>query len=252
MNDDAKTIAAVDKALYIIEALWKLDGAGVTELAEYLDFSKSTVHIHLQTLEKKGYVVPSGQQYELGLRFLNYGEYVKRAQPLYRAAKPSVEVLAEETGELVYCWVEQHGLATVICAEAGDSAVQTNIRVGTHTYMHGAAAGKAILAYLPEERIDEILDRWGMPSLTEDTLTDREELKAQLRADREQGVFFSNHEYRRGVASIGVPIRGEACIHGSLSIYGPAMRLTKDQAKTELSNQLLSSANQIEVDMTVG
>lgn len=252
MHEDVKTIASVNKALDIIEALWKLEGAGVTELAEYLDFSKSTVHIHLQTLEKKGYVVPSDQQYELGLRFLNYGEYVKRAQPLYRAAKPSVELLAEETGELVYCWVEQHGLATALCAKAGHSAVQTNIRVGTHTYMHGAAAGKAILAYLPEERIDEIVDRWGMPALTEHTITDREELKAQLRADREQGVFFSKHEYRRGVASIGVPIRGEECVHGSLSIYGPAMRLTKDRAKTELSDQLLSSANQIEVDLTVG
>ncbi|MFC5973510.1 IclR family transcriptional regulator [Halomarina salina] len=252
MQEEVKTIASVNKALDIMEGLWKLDGAGVTELAEYLDFSKSTVHIHLTTLEEKGYVVSTDRQYELGLRFLNYGEYVKRAQPLYAAAKPAVENLANETGELVFCWVEEQGLATALCAKAGDRAVQTTIRVGTHTYMHGAAAGKAILAYLPDERVDEILDQWGMPRLTDRTITSRERLKEQLETNRQQGVFFSQHEYRRGVASIGVPIRGEECVHGSISVYGPSMRLTKDHAKTELSNQLLSSANQIEVDLTVG
>ncbi|MFC7157587.1 IclR family transcriptional regulator [Halomarina halobia] len=252
MHGDAKTIESVNKTLYIIEGLWKLDSAGVTELAEHLDLSKSTVHVHLTTLEKKGYVVSADGQYELGLRFVNYGEYVKRSQPLYQAAKPAVEDLAKQTGELVFCWVEQEGLATALCAEAGERAVQTNIRVGTHTYMHGAAAGKAILAYLPDDRVEAILDRWGMSQLTEHTITDREQLRKQLEKGRERGVFFSQHEYRRGVASIGVPIRGEECIHGSLTVYGPAMRITKDQPETELANQLLSSANQIEVDMTVG
>lgn len=96
-NDAPKTLSSVEKTLDIIEALWKLDGAGVTELADFLDMSKGTVHVHLSTLERSGFVISKEGQYELGLRFLNFGEYVKRSQPLHEVVEPAVEELAAET-----------------------------------------------------------------------------------------------------------------------------------------------------------
>ncbi|WP_254538242.1 IclR family transcriptional regulator [Halomarina litorea] len=251
MSDEPKTIASVEKTLKVVEALWKLDGAGVTELAEFLGLSKSTVHVHLLTLERKGYVVSTDGRYELGLRFLNFGEYVKRAQPLYDVAHPTVEDLAAETGELAFCMVEQEGLATAICSGAGRRAVQTSVRVGTHTYMHASSAGKAILAHLSRERVDEILDRWGQPRFTENTIVDRGRLCEELRTMREEGVFYSNEEYARGVASVGVPVLGESGeIQGAITVFGTAMRLSGDRSGSDLPNQLLGAANQIEVNMT--
>ena len=251
MREDTKTIASVEKALYIIEALWKLRGAGVTEIAEFLGFSKSTVHIHLRTLEKKGYVVPTGDGYELGLRFLNYGEYVKRTQTLYEEAQPAITELAHETGELAFCMVEQQGLATVICSGAGRRAMQSSVRVGTHTYMHASSAGKSILAHLPDERVKEILDRWGLPRFTQNTITDREELLTQLEAGKEENVFYSYEEYRRGVASVGVPILGTEGVLGAITVFGPAMRLREGCSDADLPNELLAAANQVEVNMSV-
>ena len=67
-TDDRHTIASVTRALDIVEALWTLEGAGVTELADYLDMSKSTVHSHLATLDRKGYAVAEEGIYRLGLR----------------------------------------------------------------------------------------------------------------------------------------------------------------------------------------
>lgn len=249
-DDTPKTLTSVEKTLAIIEALWKLDGAGVTELATHLGMSKSTVHIHLTTLEQKGYVAVEGGIYDLGLRFLNFGEHVKRSQPLYEVAKPSVTDLATETDKRVFCMVEQHGLSTVICVGEGSQSVQTDIRVGTHSYMHCSSAGKAILAHLPEDRVDEIVDQWGLPQFTDQSITNRDRLLNDLRAGRERGVFFNREEYRKGVTSIGAPVLGDDTVYGAIAISGPAMSLQDDLLETELPNQLLTTTNRIEVNMT--
>jgi DNA-binding IclR family transcriptional regulator len=249
-SDNApKTLSSVEKTLDIIEALWKLDGAGVTELAEFLDISKGTAHVHLSTLERSGFVVSEDGQYELGLRFLNFGEYVKRSQPLYEIAEPAVEELAAETGERVFCMVEQHGLATLICVGEGSRSVQTDIRVGTHSYMHCSSAGKAILAYLPDDRVMEIIDRWGLKQFTENTITDRERLFENLQEGHERGFFINQQEYRKGVTSIGAPLCGDR-VYGAITISGPSMRLEGDWHERELPNHLLSTANAIEIDMS--
>lgn len=243
-------IGAVTKALDVVEALWMLDGAGVTELADHLDMSKSTVHSHLATLKRKGYVVSDGGTYRLGFRFLNLGEYVKRAEPLYEAARPVIEELARETQEQVFCMVEQQGLATVICAAAGERSVRTDIRVGTHSYMHCSAAGKAILAHLPDERVDEIVDQWGLKRFTEHTVTDRDRLREHLRDGRERGFFVNREEYRRGVTAIGAPVLGADGVCGAISVVGPAMRLRGDWSETELPDYLLAAANRTEIDVS--
>lgn len=248
-NDAPKTLSSVEKTLDIIEALWKLDGAGVTELADRLDVSKGTAHVHLSTLERSGFVVSKEGQYELGLRFLNFGEYVKRSQPLHEVVEPAVEELAAETGERVFCMVEQHGLATVISICGGSRSVQTDIRVGTHSYMHCSSAGKAILAHLPDDRVIEIIDRWGLKRFTENTITDRERLFENLRDGQERGFFTNQQEYRMGVTSIGAPILDDS-VYGAISISGPSMRLEGDWHDRELPNHLLSTANAIEIDMS--
>lgn len=249
-DDTPKTLTSVAKTLSIIEALWQLDGAGVTELADHLGLSKSTTHAHLATLAQNGFVVSEEGRYELGLRFLNFGEYVKRSQPLYAVSQPVVEELAKETGERVFCMVEQHGLATALCVAAGDRSVQTDIRVGTHSYMHCSSAGKAILAHLPEHRVREILGQWGLKRFTEHTITDQERLYEDLQDGRERGYFFNREEYRTGVTAIGVPILNSEEVRGAISLSGPAMRLEGDWHQRELPNRLLSAANAIEVDLS--
>ena len=247
---DRHTLALVTKSLDSVEALWTLDGAGVTEVASHLEMSKSTAHNHLATLERKGYVVAEAGTYRLGLRFLHFGEYVKRAQPLYEASESAVEELATETGERVFCMVEQHGLATAIRTGRGDRSVETDIRVGTRSYMHCSAAGKAILAYLSDERVEAILDQWGLKRFTESTITDRDRLYEDLQAGREQGYFFNREEYQRGVTAIGAPVLGEEEVHGAIVIIGPAMRLQGNWSEQELPNQLLAAANMAEISVS--
>jgi DNA-binding IclR family transcriptional regulator len=248
--DAKQTLTAVEKTLNIIEALWRLDGAGVTELASQLNAPKSTIHSHLSTLHRKGYVVKDGSTYSLSLRFLTFGEHAKHAQPLYDVAKPAIEDLAEETSERVLCMVEQHGLGIVLCAGEHETSLETNVTVGTNSYLHCSAAGKAMLAHMSEERINEILDRWGLERFTEHTITDREQLFAELDTVRDRGVAFNREEYLMGVNSVGAAITDddERAI-GAVAVSGAAKRLDGDRLTEAVPRELLGTLNVIEVNM---
>lgn len=248
-DPEPKTIDASQKTLDVIETLWKLDGAGVTEIADELRLSKSTAYFHLSTLNERGYVTKTDDEYRLSLRFQNYGEYVKRAQPLYGVAESAVEELAEETGERTYCMVEQHGLVTNLCVSKGDRALETDARSGAHAYMHCTAAGKAILAYLDDDRVDEIIDKWGMPEFTDHTITAREELDEALAEGRERGYFDVREEITEGLSAIGAPIRDEENVYGAISLEAPEMRLRDQLEEGSLLNDLLATANMIQVNL---
>jgi DNA-binding IclR family transcriptional regulator len=249
-NDSPKTIEASLKTLDVIESLWKLDGATISELADHLDLPRPTVYFHLATLDQKGYVVTDDGEYRLSLRFQNYGEYVKRAQPLYEIAKPAVEDLAAETGERTYCMVEQHGILTMLCVSKGERALNTDARSGSHGHMHCSAAGKAILAHLDDERVDAILDRWGLPEFTEETITTREELLDSLAEGRERGSFVVMEELERGLGSIGAPILGEDTVVGAVSLEAPVTRIQNSLDDGDLPKDLLATANMIQVNLT--
>ncbi|WP_137288321.1 IclR family transcriptional regulator [Natronorubrum halophilum] len=249
-TDEADRVQAVVKSLDVLEALWQAEGAGVTELTERTGLAKSTVHAHLTTLRSKGYVVQDGDEYRLSLRFLSFGEHVKHAEPLYAAAEAPIEDLANQTGERVLCSTEQNGLGTVIRACDGDRSVTSSIDVGTPTYLHCSAGGKAILAHFDDEKIDRIIASWGLPAFTDETITDRETLIAELEEIRETGIAYNHGEYLPGISAIGAPILdNDGAVCGAVTIVGPQHRLETEWEHDELQNQLLSTANTIEVNL---
>ena len=248
--DAANRIEAVVKALDVLEALWEADGAGVTEVTELTGLPKSTVHAHLRTLRSKGYVVQDGDEYRLSLRFCTFGEDVKHAEPLYEAAAGPVADLADRTGERVLCSTEQNGLGTVVRAADGDRTTAGDIGVGTTTYLHCSAGGKAMLAHFDDEKIQQIVDDWGLPALTDETITDREALADELESIREEGFAYNRGEYLPGIGAVGVPVLGEdGTVYGAVSISGPEHRLESEWDRDELHDRLLSAANTIEVNL---
>ena len=243
-------VQAVVKTLDILEALWQSEGAGVTELTERTGLAKSTVHAHLTTLRSKGYVVQDGDEYRLSLRFLSFGEHVKHAEPLYRAAETPLEDLADRTGERVLCSTEQNGLGVVIRACDGERSVTSNIDVGTPTYLHCSATGKAMLAHFDAEKVDRIVRDWGLPAFTDRTITDWDSLTAELEEIREEGIAYNRGEYMPGISAVGAPILdNDGTVYGALCVAGPQHRLESQWDHDELHDQLLSAANTIEVNL---
>lgn len=240
-----------DKRLFgIIEFLQKRDGAGVTEIADALELAKSTVHGHLTTMEQSGYVVKRDGEYRLGLRFLDHGSYAKQSKDILKFARPKVQELAEETGERAWCVVEENGYGIYLEGVKGANAVQTYAHPGMRTHLHHLASGKAILAKMPDERVEDIIPSNGMPRRTDDTITDPDKLFEELENIRSQGYACNTQESIDGVNAVGAPIYDESNgVHGALSVSGPAHRINDRYMHETLSELILGVTNEIEINM---
>jgi len=244
-------VAATDTSLRILEELKDLDGAGVTELANSLDLAKSTVHYHLATLLKNQYIIKEGDTYRVGLRFLEYGEFMRGQMDIYKIGQPEVDKVAGETGELVNLAVEEHGLGVYIYRAKGSQAVNLDTYAGMRVNLHCTALGKAILANLPESEVNSILDRHGMPERTKYTITDRTELQEELDDIRNRGYSTDNEERLLGLKCIAAPITDdEDRPVGAISVSGPTSRMQGDTFSQKIPDITLNAANVIELNMT--
>lgn len=233
----------------IIEYLLDTGGAGVAEIAESQDMAKSTVHNHLATLSNLEYVVKEGTTYRLSLKFLNHGIRIRDEQPLTRVAQPIIEQLSAYTGEAAWIMVEEHGKAVYLMKETGENAVKTRGYVGKRTTMHDIAAGKAILAHFPESKVTEIIDTYGLPKRSENTITDEEALHKELETIREQGYAVNKGETTEKVWAIASPIVWGDTVYGSVGVAGPKHRMSGDRFTDSIPEKVLEAADTIELEL---
>lgn len=249
MNEAKNPIKGAEKTMRVVEALKELDGARVTELADHVGLSKGTVHDYLSTLREHNYVVKDGDEYHVGLAFFEVGEYARDRIDVYHVAKPEVTKLAEETGELANFLYEEHGLGVYLYRSRGQNAVSLDTHTGKRRYLHNTALGKAILAHLPEERVEAILDRHGLPRATRHTITDREALHEELAAIRERGYAFCNQERVEGLHCVAAPIQDRSgTALGAISVAGPSTRIKDGRLTEELPEKVLQAANVVEIN----
>lgn len=244
-----RIVDSVETSCRILEALRQMHGAGVTELANHLDISKAGIHSHLATLEKNELVTRNGGTYRISLRFLDFGEFAKQNIDFYDVVNEEVQALAERTGEVAHFMVEEHGWGVYICKKRGSSGVQTASYIGDRKHLHCVGIGKAILASLPDERVDEIIDQRGLPKKTENTITTRDELFTQLEEIRERGVAFDNEEILEGLQCVAVPVSSQdQGLLGAISVAGPTSRMKGERFTEELPEIVTDTANVIQIN----
>lgn len=247
---DKAPVNATKKSFEIIEALKELDGAGVSELAGHLGTPKTTVYDHLQTLEELSYIVRDGDEYRVGVKFMDLAGYARQHMDIYQVGKPEVQTLAEQTGEHVNLMIEEHGRGIFLYKAEGENAVHLDTYSGHRVYLQTTALGKAILAHLPTERVVEIIDEHGLPRITEHTITDRKELFDELAEIRERGYATDREERVEGMRCAAAPIMKTGDVIGAVSVSGPKSRMQGAQFEEDIPDKVLRTANVIEVNLT--
>lgn len=238
-----------DRLLDIVEALQRHTAAGVTELAETLDMPKSTVHLHLSTLKDRGYVVQNDtQEYRLSLQFLGIGTAVRETHPMYEEVMPKLKELAEETDEKAWWIVEERGKAVFAAKMTGKRGIRTNARIGQRVELHRLAAGKAILANLPDARRQAIVDGYEYPLAGDRS---RADLERELGEIRERGVAYGTDEFLQGVSGVGAPLKdNDGTVYGAISVSGPTNRLTTQRGEDDLAHLVQGISGEISVNFS--
>lgn len=203
---------------------------GVVEAAELLGKPKSTVSRWLSAMDAAGFLMrdPESGRYRISMRLAALGEVARRSTPLQRLARQALERLAALTGETA-------DLAIMVGSEAMNLEVVESPRpimhvgwVGRRLPLHASAAGKALVAWLPQDVIRGYLPD-PLPRWTDWTITSWDVFLEELAGVRERGYSVAWAEMESDMAAAGAPVRnhlGE--VVAALAIAGPISRMSRE------------------------
>lgn len=248
---NGKALKTPKTSLELLESLVEKDGASISSLSKELDMNVSTAHHHLTTLKDAGYVSSSDGHYQPTWKLLTLGGLIRSNFKHHDKIRSVVDQLALDSGERAQFIVEERGQAVWITTSLGPNAIVTDIRLGLRVPLHTIAAGKAILANLPEERAKNTLDRLDLRELTDNTITEREQLLQELEGIRERGFAVNDQERIKLEMGIGVAINdATGDLLGALSITAPSERWNTEDLVEEHAHMLLEAKSELELDIT--
>ena len=248
-GDRRYPVQAVHTNFRVIEAVDTLDGAGVTELAQHLDLSKSATYKHVTTLSELGYLTREGDTYHLGVGFLGFGLRARERLPLYRVGDPTTENLADVTGQIASLFVYDEGRGVCLAQYRARDTVAYDLRAGDVVPLHSTAGGKTILAYLPDDTVSDIVGE-GLTAVTDKTITDAEALRGELQSARDRRVAFDREEHTVGWQSVASPITDSSNrALGAISVAGPVDELAGKTLEEDVTGLVVSAAKSIENEL---
>jgi len=230
-GSERHNIQSVDRALYLLETIAEAGGeASLTDLANRTGLNISTCHHLLATLIQRGFAakVPGRRLYALGARILYLGHACLQVD-LPRRAQPYLDEINQTTGETVYLAALQGDSVVTLAVRESHHAVRVDTgKIGKVEAPHATSAGKAIMAWLPEDEIRRMLSG-GMKRFTANTITDFSALTESLRLVRRNGYAIDREEFLPGVVCVGSAIRDQAgTVIGAMSVSTPTMRASEE------------------------
>lgn len=241
-------IQSVSHALDVLEQFaGEAEELGVTELSKRLKLHKNNVFRLLATLESRGYIEQNKatENYRLGIRCLQLGQGYVQHMGLLRQARPIMSELSRSARETAYLAVLRRGFMVPVEVAEADRAVRIIPPLGEPLPLHCTAAGKAYLAFAPEDDV-RVLVPDGLPRHTEKTITERPALLQQLKSVGSSGYAVDMGEYLEDVRSVASPVRDYArSVVGVLAIAGPASRLSVERIDKEIAPAVVRAAQEL-------
>ena len=193
------------------------------DLAALLDMPLSTAYRYLRTLGEFGFVDRHDGRYRLGPRLLigTSGSSISSEQ-LIRLSDPVLRMLVDETGETALV-VRRVGLSAM-CLHQVESpkGMRVAFEPGGMTPLHAGALSRVLLAYAPQEILNEVIDQ-GLDPVTPATPSENV-LQQALAEIRSAGIAISDGELIEGTVAAAVPILRQDGIVGALGVTGPDAR----------------------------
>lgn len=253
---NAYVIASALRTLEVLDAFAKPPHRmGLADVVERLGLERNQAYRSLKTLEAAGYLVQDEDaRFELGPHAGALATAAARhhGATLMDVAGPYLDRLSDQTRETVHLFVREGD--RVVCVDRRESTQSVRLIsvLGRSFPLHAGAVPKAILAHLPPEEQERILDRLGsLPAYTDRTILDRKALEARLATIREQGFAVSDEDFDASARGVGAPVFGpDGAVMGGISIGGPSFRVD-DDTLDRFAQLVCAAAGQISRRLTL-
>lgn len=235
MTDSSQNyrIQSVDRAIDILNTFtFNKPELGVSDIVRELGLHRSTVHRFLMTLARRGYLEknPETNTYRLGVKVFELGNIVFSQLDFYKTSKPYLEELVERTGESSHLVILSGDEVLYVDKVDNKEPLSLRSRIGLRYPATCTAVGKVLLAYLPEEKLDEIIGDGPLPTTTPKSITSPQRLKEVLKSVRTQGYAIDSEEANIGIRCIAAPISDfSSSVIAAISVSGPSLRMPPER-----------------------
>jgi DNA-binding IclR family transcriptional regulator len=226
---EPKTVRAVERAIDILDVIRSRGrGVGVSEISQELDLAKSTVHRLLVALTNKGIVRQNQEtgRYSFGHKILEMAYAAWQHWDIISLAVPYLEELRDRTRETAALALKVGLHYTYVTQVVSPHEYRVNPVLGHQYPLHWAATGKAILAHVRDEELQECLQYVPHRLSTAKTISDPAILLPQLEEIRRAGYAISFGERNPGSSAIASTILDrQGYPHAAACLIGPESRV---------------------------
>jgi IclR family KDG regulon transcriptional repressor len=204
----------------------------LADLHRKLGLSKSSLQRILNTLVLHGILDKDEKKktYQLGIELYFLGQLVEKNSHLLSVSKPYMNRLRDEFGESVSLNITDHKKRKCIGYVPGKHELTTLTYVGQHSPLYAGASAKLLMANLPLNELNELIDQIKLDQITDATITDEGKLKQELQSIRRQGYAISNGERVVGAFSISAPIKNRFHeVIAGISLTIPTVRVQEEK-----------------------
>ncbi len=227
-------IQTLDRALDVLNCLADTNGMTLTEIAEKLEQSPATIYRILSTFEHRqaAEMDPASQEWFIGPTSFRLGSAFLRRTGVVERARPLMRELMEETGETANLGTEVSGEVMFLSQVETHENIRAFFPPGAKSPMHASGIGKALLAHAEPSKIEKYVTQKKLETFTDNTISQQDDLRAELIKIKAQGYAFDDEEKNIGMRCIAAPIfnfHGE--VTAGISISGPTIRLSLERVK---------------------
>ena len=222
-------------------------GMNLTDLSQQLGMPPATTHRLLSTFEEMSYVEHDSTLglWFIGLKTFSVGNAFLNRRDFIASSRPYMRRLVEQCGETVNLGVIDDGDAVYVGQVQSPEMMRVIVKLGSRSPIHASGIGKTLLASMTEKGVSNILQRKGLPQLTEHTIDNPTDLRKELTHIRKLGYALDDEERAIGLRCVAATIFDENGVAlAALSLSGPKARIT-DSRLTDLGAAIRQMADEV-------
>jgi DNA-binding IclR family transcriptional regulator len=242
-KDDHNAAGRVADILEYVAA--QSGGATFSEIMRGLSIPRSSLHPLVHTLNKRRFLHyrENEQRYFLGDRIFSLGTEYGGGTGLLGMINDVLMELSRNVGETCYFGVLSGNEVLYLLKQVTSSPIQVTARPGYRLKAYASSIGKSLISQFDKDALLRLYPD-GLEPVTENTITDIDELYSQLSEGKEKGFFYEREESSAHVQCVAMPVFWQGKIMAAMSVAFPVFSDVFDHKKIEFNKEQLFQARQ--------
>lgn len=224
----------------------------VNELANHFNENITKIYRICVTLENNNFLIRDEEtkEYRLGLAISYLSSDLDYAKILKELVHPYLISLSEKTNESTFFTLKKGDQGFILDSCESNNAIRFAVKVGSSAPLYAGATYRAILAFMDEEEINQILSK-KLEKFTQYSKVTKEEILESLMEIKENKFALSQGELTPDVVAIAVPIIQDGVVLASLTVAGPSYRINKIKIR-EITDDLFKIQKELQDNINFG